>query len=278
MASAAAGPRAMTRPDGVADKRLAREGHRRFLADTIGQRGEVAVLERRHPEFRFVQTVGPLADHPRLGHHDHVGPLQAETAHHLRVVPVVADRDTNPASRGLVHRHAVVAGGVVVLLVEVRHLRDVQHARAAEQAAVGVNDRRAVERTVALTFVQVQDNHGAELGGQPGEGRRGWSGHGFGEFERRRAAARTAREERREGQFGKRHERSATGRRFPDGLESTSHVDGVVRTRLMLDERDAHGATPHPATGTARPRYAPSPGPAGPGQSGTAGQARISAP
>ena len=147
----------------------------------VAERHEVAVLERRHAHLGLVEPLGPLADRAGLRHDHQFGAAERQRAHVLGVVAVVADGHADPADRVSVHRRAGVAGRVVALLVEARVVGDVDHARHAEQRAVGVDDRRAVEGPVAVALEEVEHDDHAELARLALERVGGRAGHGLGQ-------------------------------------------------------------------------------------------------
>ena len=128
-------------PVGCADKGLAGEVEALLGADPVAQRGEVAVLEGRHPQLRLVQPVRPLTDRASLRHDDQLGARERESAHVLRVVTVVTDGDADPAGGGVEDRRPGVTRRVVALLVKARVVGDVNHARAAKANAITVDHR-----------------------------------------------------------------------------------------------------------------------------------------
>ena len=77
----------------------------------------------------------------------------------------------------LVDRRAGVARRVVALLVEAGVVGDVDHAGPAEQRAVRVDDRRAIERAVAVALVQIQHDDDAEFARAARERIRGRARH-----------------------------------------------------------------------------------------------------
>ena len=123
--------------------------------------------QRRHLDFRFIQTVWPLAHRAGLRDDDEVGTAKGERTHVLGIVAVVADRDADVPGLCPVHGRTRIARRVVALLVEAGIVGDVNHARASQQAAVGVDHRRAVERTIAVTLVEVEHDYDAKFTGFP---------------------------------------------------------------------------------------------------------------
>jgi hypothetical protein len=227
---------------GRAHEGLAGELQALLGADPVAQRREVAVLKGRDLKLGLVQAGRPLVDRPRLRYHHQLRTGEGESPHVLGEVAVVADRHSDPPDRGLVDRRARVTGRVVALLVEAWVVGDVHHPRAAEERAVGVDDRRAVVASPAVALVEVQYDHHSERGGAGREG----LGHGTGHrlSQRARVASRRPlRVEGLEGQLREADQLGASPRRRLEGLEAAAKIVAAVGARVLLDESDLHSVS-----------------------------------
>ena len=228
------------RPVRAADERLAGEFQRRILANPVTQCREIAVLKCRHTHLGFVQPFRPFADRPCLWNDDEIGPADRQRPHVLREMPIVADRDADAAGPRLVDGSARVARRVVLLLVEAFIVRDVDHPRPAEEAAVSIKYRRRVVTAIPGAFVQICDDYDAQPagGGRQGLRRRARNRFGQPRHVAGRPAARVKRLERQLGETGEL--RPARGGRF-QRRQTAGEVLGLIRRRTLLDQCDAHG-------------------------------------
>ena len=123
--------------------------------------------------------------------------------------------------------------------MEARVLRDVDHAGAAEQAAVGIDDRRAVEAAAAGALAEGEDDHELEPAGEAAEeiGRR--AGNGLGE-PGDLLRGRTLRVKAREAEFREADEPGAALRGRFDGVNRLPQIRLDVERCAALHERDLH--------------------------------------
>jgi hypothetical protein len=118
----------------------------------------------------------------------------------------------------------------------------VHHARAAEQAAVGVDHGRGVEAALAIPLVEVEDDDHAKIRGPRGKGIRHRPRHLLGEA-LRVLFGRALRVEGLEGELRVTHEVGAARHRLFEGLETPLEVVLPIVGRVLLNEGDAHGAS-----------------------------------
>ncbi len=134
-----------------------------LIADAIAERHEVAMLKRCNSHLPLVKTLRPLVERAGLRHDDEIGAAERKRPHVFRVVTVVTDGHADRPGPGLIDRRTGITWRVIALLVEAGILRDVNHPRASEERAVGIDDRRTIEATVPVALVEVEDNDDAEL-------------------------------------------------------------------------------------------------------------------
>ena len=151
---------------------------------------------------------------------------------------VVADGYSDSPRSRVVDGRASVAGCVVRLLVEAGVVRDVDHPRDAEQAAVGVEDRRAVVGSpVVAQLVHVEDGDERELSGPRCHGFGQRTGHGFRQVGRGRII-RSLRKEAVDGELGERDDLGAHLGSDPHRLQGSIQVLPSIGLRLVLNQRD----------------------------------------
>jgi len=135
----------------------------------VAQGRIVTVLERGDLKLGLVQTLRPFSNRASLRNDHELGTAKCQRPHVLRVVPVITDRDTYLADLCGVHRGAGVSGRIVTALVKTGIVGDVNHPGAAEERAVGVDDRRAVVAAVAVELEEIEHHHHSELASARGK-------------------------------------------------------------------------------------------------------------
>ena len=123
--------------------------------------------------------------------------------------------------------------------MEARIVGDVDHARPAEKRAVRVDDRRAVERPVAVALEEIEHDDDAEVTCRPRKevGRR--ARDGLRKLPRRIPGG-PLRMEPLERELRERDDRRPVAGRAREGLEPATHVVILVFGCRLLDEGDSH--------------------------------------
>ena len=184
----------------------------------------------------------PLAHRPRLGYEYELSSGDAESAHVLRIVAVVADRHAYATDGCIEDRRAVVTEVVVVLLEIALVLRDVDHARCSEQRSVGVEDGRAVEGpTARVAFVEVEDGYEAKLTRQGGDALGARPGNRLGQGGGR-WIVRVLGEEPIEHDLGEGDQARLPIRRGSHGIEAALEVARAIEGRRELGQGNLHPA------------------------------------
>ena len=120
-----------------------------------------------------------------------------------------------------------------------RRIGDVNHPRTPEQRAVGVDDRRAVERPIAVALEQIQHRDDAEIARLRGERVRRRAGHRLAEAADTGTGGRL-RVERLEGEFGEATIAAPCLAAVSNARSARATLSVLSGSRMLLHERDFH--------------------------------------